>query len=175
MPAIPAVDPTAPPSALERLMRRFVMSGPGTSLAMTLSTRVDPPLLRATRGRISTGVGFPVVLLTVPGRKSGIERTVPLVYFTEGEEVILVASSFGRAKHPAWYLNLVAAGEAKLTAGGAVEVPHRVRETTGPERDRLFALAERLYAGYGLYKQRAGNRQIPVLALTPIDPNASAT
>lgn len=156
-------------------MRRLVMSGPGTALAMTVATRVDPVLLRATRGQFSTGVGFPVVLLTVPGRKSGIERTVPLVYFTAGEEVILVASSFGRPRHPAWYLNLIAAGEARLTTGGAVEVPHRVRETEGQERERLFALAERLYAGYGLYRERAGDRRIPVLALKPTEPAAGAT
>lgn len=168
MAAIPAVDPTTPPSTMERWMRRFVMSKAGTAFAMKVSTRVDPPLLKATRGRFSTGMGFPVVLLTVPGRKSGVERTVPLVYFTQGEEVILVASSFGRAKHPAWYLNLTAAGTAKLTAGGAIEVSHRVRETEGAERDRLFGLAERLYAGYGLYAERAGDREIPVLALTRI-------
>lgn len=167
MPEIPRVDPTEPPSALERGMRRFVMSGPGTWFAMKVSTRLDPLLLRATGGRISTGMGFPIVLLTAPGRKSGIERTVPLVYFTAGEEVILIASSFGRAKHPAWYLNLTHAGEGRLTAGGAIEVPHRVRETEGPERDRLFALAERLYAGYGLYAERTGGREIPVLALRP--------
>lgn len=141
------------------------MSDLGTGLAMTVSTRVDPLLLRLTRGRFSTGMGFPVVLLTVPGRKSGIERTVPLVYFTQGEEVILVASSFGRAKHPAWYLNLLAAGEATLTGGGRV-ARYRVRETEGAERDRLFGLAEQLYPGYGRYKERAGGRRIPVLALS---------
>jgi deazaflavin-dependent oxidoreductase (nitroreductase family) len=142
------------------------MSRPGTAFAMKVSTRIDPVLLKATGGRFSTGMGFPVVLLTVPGRKSGIERTVPLVYFTQGDEVILIASSFGRAKHPAWYLNLIAAGEAKLTGGG-VEATYRVRETEGAERDRLFALAEQLYAGYGLYRERAGDRVIPVLSLTP--------
>ena len=168
MTGIPAVDPTRPPSAIERAMRRFVMSKPGTAFAMKVSTRVDPPLLKLTGGRVSTGMGFPIVLLTVPGRKSGVERTVPLVYFTQGDDVILVASSFGRAKHPAWYLNLVAAGEAKLTGGG-LEVRYRVRETEGAERERLFALAEQLYAGYGLYKERAGDRVIPVLALSPAE------
>ncbi len=166
MARIPEVDPTRQPNAFERVMRRFVMSKAGTAFAMKFSTRVDPVLLKATRGRVSTGMGFPIVLLTVPGRKSGVERTVPLVYFTRGEEVILVASSFGRAKHPAWYLNLVAAGEAKLTGGG-VEARYGARETGGEERDRLFALAEELYAGYGLYEERAGDRVIPVLALSP--------
>lgn len=167
MARIPSVDPTERPNALERGMRRFVMTKAGTAFAMKVSARIDPFLLKATRGRFSTGMGFPIVLLTVPGRKSGVERTVPLVYFTEGEDVILVASSFGRAKHPAWYLNLVAAGEGTLTGGGVV-ARYRVRETAGTERERLFALAEQLYAGYGLYKQRAGDREIPVLALSQV-------
>ena len=147
-------------------MRRFVMSDLGTRLAMAISTRVDPVLLRISRGRISTGIAFPVVLLSVIGRRSGLRRTVPLVYFTEGESVILIASSFGRPRHPAWYLNIRANPEVTLTAGGVV-ASYVAREVAGPERDRLFALAERLYAGYGLYARRTGGRLIPVLVLAP--------
>lgn len=155
-------------------MRRFVMSDVGTWIAMKLSTRVDPPMLRLSRGRISTGVFFPVVLLTAKGRRSGRPRTVPLVYFTQGDEVILTASSFGRPKDPAWYLNVKANPEVELLAGG-VRRRYRARETSGEERDRLFALAERLYAGYGLYAKRTAGRTIPVLALSPVsDAGASA-
>jgi deazaflavin-dependent oxidoreductase (nitroreductase family) len=164
--AIPAVDPTSPPGPLERVMRRFVMSDAGTRLAMTMSARVDPVLLKMSRGRVSTGIAFPVVLLTVTGRRSGVERTVPLVYFTQGSDVVLVASSFGRSKHPAWYLNIKANPEVTLTSGGR-SGRYRAREAEGAERDRLFALAEQLYAGYGLYAARAG-RVIPVLVLSPL-------
>jgi deazaflavin-dependent oxidoreductase (nitroreductase family) len=164
---IPEVDPTAPPNLMERAMRRFVMSDVGTWIAMNFSTRVDPTMLRLTRGRFSTGVFFPVVLLTARGRKSGRPRTVPLVYFTQGDEVILTASTFGRARHPAWYLNVKANPEVELLGGGVLR-RYRARETSGEERERLFALAERLYAGYGLYATRTGGRTIPVLALSPV-------
>ncbi|MBA2522520.1 MAG: nitroreductase family deazaflavin-dependent oxidoreductase [Solirubrobacterales bacterium] len=107
---------------------------------------------------------FPLVLLRVRGRRSGELRIVPLVYYTDGDDVILVASSFGRAKHPAWYLNLVANPEVELTAGG-VTGRYRAREVEGAERDRLFALARQNYAGYGNYEVMAGERRIPVLAL----------
>ena len=167
MATIPEVDPTAPPSAMERAMRRFVMSRVGTWIAMTFSTRIDPPMLRLTRGRLSTGVFFPVVLLTARGRKSGEPRTVPLVYFTQNDEVILTASSFGRPKHPSWYLNVKANPEVELLGGG-VRRRYLARETSGEERERLFALAEHLYAGYGLYATRTGGRTIPVLALRPV-------
>lgn len=166
MAAIPAVDPTRPPGPLERVMRRIVMSKPGTALAMALSARVDPVLLKLSRGRVSTGVAFPVVLLTVTGRRSGVERTVPLVYFTQDSDVVLVASSFGRSKHPAWYLNIKANPEVTLTSGGR-SGRYRAREAEGADRVRLFGLAEQLYAGYGLYAERAG-RVIPVLVLTPL-------
>lgn len=142
------------------------MTAAGRWFGINVGARIDPWLLRVSGGRIATTSFFPLVLMTAPGRRSGVERTVPLVYFTDGEEVILTASSFGRERHPAWYYNAVAAGEVELFSRG-----HRghyaVRETEGDERDRLFALSAQLYAGYGLYEERASSRTIPVLALRP--------
>jgi len=146
-------------------MHRLGMSSAGRWLGMEVGARVDPVLLRLTRGRLATTSFFPLVLLTVPGRKSGEPRTVPLVYFTQGDEVILTASSFGRPKHPAWYHNVKAHPEVQLAAKGD-RLPYLARETEGEERDRLFELSKRLYAGYGIYERRAG-RTIPVLALRP--------
>jgi deazaflavin-dependent oxidoreductase (nitroreductase family) len=166
MAAIPPIDPGKPPTGFQRAMHRFGMSGAGRWFGIEVSSRIDPFLLRATGGRFSTTSFFPLVLMTVPGRKSGEPRTVPLVYFTHGDEVILTASSFGRAKHPAWYLNAVAAGRVELRAKGRAAT-YVVRETEGAERDRLFELSKNLYAGYGLYEERATNRTIPVLALRP--------
>ena len=166
MDAIPPVDPTRPPTGFQRLMHRAGMSNAGRWFGIEVSSRVDPFLLRVSGGRFSTTSFFPLVMMTAPGRKTGEPRTVPLVYFTRGDEVILTASSFGRAKHPAWYLNAVAAGRVELNAKGR-RATYLVRETEGAERDRLFALSKNLYAGYGLYEQRATERTIPVLALRP--------
>jgi len=147
-------------------MHRAGMSRAGRWFGIEVGSRVDPTLLRLTRGRLATTSFFPLVLMTVPGRRSGASRTVPLVYFTQGEEVILTASSFGRAKHPAWYLNVKAHPEVELSAKGR-RMPYVAREPEGEERDRLFALSKRLYQGYGLYEERARRRTIPVLALRP--------
>lgn len=166
MQGIPPIDPTQPPSRAKKLMHRAGMSKAGRWFGIEVGSRVDPTLLRLTRGRLATTSFFPLVLMTVPGRRSGTPRTVPLVYFTQSEEVILTASSFGRAKHPAWYLNAKAHPEVELAAKG-VELPYLAREAEGEERDRLFALSKRLYAGYGLYEERATQRTIPVLALRP--------
>jgi deazaflavin-dependent oxidoreductase (nitroreductase family) len=166
MAAIPPVDPTKPPTGFQRIMHKVGMSSAGRWFGIEVSSRIDPALLKATGGRISTTAFFPLVMMTVPGRRTGEPRTVPLVYFTQGDEVILTASSFGRAKHPAWYLNAVAAGRVELNARGR-SATYLVRETEGAERDRLFGLAKNLYAGYGLYEERATQRTIPVLALRP--------
>ncbi len=166
MQGIPPIDPTQPPSRAKKLMHRAGMSKAGRWFGIEVGSRVDPTLLRLTRGRLATTSFFPLVLMTVPGRRSGTPRTVPLVYFTQSEEVILTASSFGRAKHPAWYLNAKAHPEVELAAKG-IKLPYLAREAEGEERDRLFALSKRLYAGYGLYEERATQRTIPVLALRP--------
>jgi len=163
---IPPVDPTEQPSGLKKLVHRAGMSKAGRWFGIEVGSRVDPTLLRLTRGRFATTAFFPLVLLTVTGRKSGTPRTVPLVYFTQGDEVILTASSFGRAKHPAWYLNAKANPEVELAAKG-VKLPYLARDVEGEERERLFELSKSLYAGYDLYEQRATERTIPVLALRP--------
>jgi deazaflavin-dependent oxidoreductase (nitroreductase family) len=139
----------------------------GRSAGIHLAANLDPLLLRASGGRLATTAFFPVVNLIARGRKSGEERQTTLVYFTRGEEVILIASSFGREKNPAWYYNATANPEVELLVKGE-RLPYCVRETEGEEREHLLDLAEELYPGYGDYRRRtAGIRQIPVLALSP--------
>ena len=166
---IPRVDPDRPPSRLERLLTPFALSKAGTWYGIKVASRVDPKLMKLTRGRVNLGGGIlPTVLLTVRGRKSGVERTVPLVYFSEGDDdVILMASSFGRPKLPAWYHNVTANPEVTLAAGGVSE-RYRATEVEGAERDALYEKAKQLYAGYGIYEERtSGIRRVPVLRLTP--------
>ncbi|MDQ3721116.1 MAG: nitroreductase family deazaflavin-dependent oxidoreductase [Actinomycetota bacterium] len=166
MQGIPPVDPTHPPGSFTKAMHNLGMTRAGRWFGIEVGSRVDPGLLRLTRGRVATTSFFPLVLMTVPGRRTGTPRTVPLVYFTQGDEVILTASSFGRPTHPAWYLNVKSHPEVELSAKGATR-PYVAREADGEERDRLFALSKRLYAGYGLYEGLARGRTIPVLALRP--------
>jgi len=146
----------------------FAMSKAGTWYGINVGSRIDPKLLKLTRGRVKLGSAtMPTLLLSVRGRKSGVERQVPLVYFSDGDDVILMASSFGRPKFPAWYHNLKANPDVTLTAGGVSE-RYRATEVEGPERDRLYERAKRLYEGYGIYEQKtAGIRKVPVVRLKP--------
>ena len=151
------------------MLTAFGMSNAGNWYGIKLAARVDPKLMKLTGGRANLlGNLLPTLLLTVRGRKSGAERTVPLVYFSDGDDVILMASSFGRPKFPAWYHNIKASPEVTLTAGGVSE-RYRATEVEGPERDALYEKAKGVYAGYGLYEERtAGVRRVPVLRLSPI-------
>ena len=163
---IPPNDPGAPRSRFYRATAWFTGTRPGRWLAMELAARVDPWLLRRTDGRWSTTPHIKQVLLTVPGRKSGELRTTPLLYFTQGDDVVLIASSFGRDKHPAWYLNLKAAGEATLTSKGHTARYRAAEVADDAERERLLGLAAEMFVAYGGYVQRT-TRRIPVMRLSP--------
>jgi deazaflavin-dependent oxidoreductase (nitroreductase family) len=106
------------------------------------------------------------VLLTHTGARSGTRRTTPLIYFTDRDRVILIASNYGSTCHPAWYHNVKANPEVTLSAWG-FEGPFVGAEVTGADRDRLWALATSWLAGYEQYQRSAGGRQIPLLAFTP--------
>jgi deazaflavin-dependent oxidoreductase (nitroreductase family) len=158
------------------MLMPFALSKAGLWYGINVAARVDPALMRLTRGRVNLGGNvLPTLLLTVPGRKSGVERTVPLVYFSDGGDVILMASSFGRPKLPAWYHNVMASREVTLTAGGVSE-RYRAAEVEGTERDALYAKAKQVYEGYGVYEDKtSGIRRVPVLRLTQVTKPSAAT
>jgi deazaflavin-dependent oxidoreductase (nitroreductase family) len=172
MSQMPAVDPTHSPSWFKRLMTSIALSGPGTWFYINVASRVDPWLIRVTRGHIDSALGVvPIVLLTSRGARSGLDRTVPLLYFTDGDDVVLMASSFGRARYPAWYHNLKANPEVSLYRRGH-NGSYVAREVENTERDSLYDRATQLYAGYRLYEGRvAGVRRVPVLRLSPASRN----
>jgi len=169
VPGIPAVDPQQPRPRLAELATRVALTKPGTWFYSQVAARIDTWLVRASGGRLNSAAGlFPIVLLSARGARSGIERTVPLVYFTDGEDVILMASSFGRPRYPAWYHNIKANPEVRLEAMGSSGRFTAV-ETEGEDRRRLYDLAKRIYRGYGTYEERTeGIRHVPVMRLTPL-------
>ena len=121
---------------------------------------------RMTGGRLGGRVqGAPILLLTHIGRKSGQLRTTPLIYGTDGDSLVIVASSAGSAGHPAWYLNILEDPEVEVDVGKHTSVRH-VRVAEGEERKRLFEMMNGVYEHYDLYQERAeGEREIPVIVL----------
>jgi F420H(2)-dependent quinone reductase len=133
---------------------------------LKLFSRIHVFLYKASRGRIGGRFkAAPVLLLTTKGRKSGKQRTTPLLYGEHGGRYVIVASVGGAPKHPAWYRNLSGDPHATIQVGGREIGVHA--ETAAPdERAHLWALMTRLYPGYDEYKAKT-TREIPVVVLTP--------
>ncbi len=109
--------------------------------------------------------GAPVCLLTTTGRRSGRRRTVPLLFLSEGDDLIVVASQGGAPRHPGWYLNLRANREAEVELGRR-RVAVEARDLDGAERDRLWPRLVAMYPPYEAYRQRT-TRVIPLVRLRP--------
>ncbi len=141
----------------------------GLDIWRKVAAPIEAPLMKATRGRIRLNLAVPIVVLTSTAHAAASGATIPLAYFTDGDDVILIASNYGRQRHPAWYHNLCANPKCELHIGP--RGGHFVaREADGPDRDRLYALAvERLNRVWEVEEQRSGARTIPVMRLTPAD------
>lgn len=155
-------------SLYRRMVEACFSSKLGAWIALNIASRVDPFLLRATHGRISSGnlFGYPALLLTTIGAKTGLSRPVAAIFFHDEGRIVIVASRGGTDRCPNWYHNLKANPVSAVLLYG-YSGTYIAREVTGEERERLWAKACDHYAGYAAYQKRVGDRQIPVLVLTP--------
>jgi deazaflavin-dependent oxidoreductase (nitroreductase family) len=127
--------------------------------------KVDPVLMRLSGGRLDTGLVIPTALLQTRGARTGHARCNPVIYFHDGDRVTIVASKLGAPEHPAWFHNVRANPDVLL--GGH---PFRAEVVEDPaERERLWALADRVFAPFADYRERAGRsgRTIPIVQLVP--------
>jgi len=159
-------DPATQQMPFKALLDRVFQTRWGTWVAINIGQRLDPYLMRATRGRVRISFTAPTILLTHAGARTGKRRTTPLLYFTDGANVVLIASKGGAPQHPAWYHNLKVHPEVEASTDGRPE-RYVAREAEGAERERLWKLAKKLYSGYEDYQARAINRRIPVIVLEP--------
>jgi len=164
--SVPAVSPGR--SVAHRVVSRVFLSPLGTRFGRDIASRLDPTLIRLTRGRVSSVWPFPSVVLTHVGAKSSRTRTSALVYFTDRGRVILIASNFGESRNPAWYHN-VKANPTVTLYGRGIRGHFVAEEIHGAERDRLFQRAKDAPAPYGQHEQVAAakSRYIPVIGFTP--------
>ncbi len=111
--------------------------------------------------------GYPIVVITSRGAKSGLLRKNPVMRVERDGTYIAIASSGGDDEHPVWYFNFVAHPEVDLQ-DGAVRKTYRAELTTGAERAELWQYAVDTWPTYATYQQKT-EREIPVFKLTPID------
>mgnify|MGYP001175621895 CR=1 FL=1 len=124
-------------------------------------------------GRIGGKMGkTPVLLLTTTGRKTGKQRTLPLVYIMDGSAYVVTASAGGADKHPGWFFNIRSNPQAVIQVRDKrINV---TAEIAGPEKKpelwaRLVAVAPN-FAGY----QKRTSREIPMVILHPVEERLSA-
>lgn len=156
-------------NAIQRALRRFAASGPGSWLFARVMHHIDRPVHRLSKGRFtfaSLVSGLPVVMLTTTGAKSGQPRTVPLVGIPAQSDLAIIASNFGQYRHPAWYHNLRAHPEAEIVVQGQRRRV-RAREADGERREQIWQEGLRVYPGFGQYERRASHRRISVFVLEP--------
>lgn len=113
--------------------------------------------------------GWPTLLLTTRGRKSGKLRRTALIYGRDGERYLLVASNGGASEHPLWYLNLSEDPNVELQVG-ADKFAARARTATPKEKPRLWKIMSKIYPQYDKYQAKA-NREIPLVIVEPVEEN----
>jgi deazaflavin-dependent oxidoreductase (nitroreductase family) len=128
-------------------------------------------LFRATGGKIGSSMfGGRVLLLTTRGGKSGKERTVPVMYFDDGQTRVVIASAGGSPTHPAWYKNLNRNGAVTVEVKGR-RYPARAETVTGSERARIWNKVVAEQPRFAEYSEKTKGREIPVVVLNEIDPD----
>lgn len=129
--------------------------------------RIGVWLYRTLDGRFSSGSKkVQVLLVTVPGRRSGLPRSTCVRYLDTGAGLVVWGTGSGSVRDPDWFRNLRAADLADVQVGDR-HLRMRPRELLGAERDATWEeliLAEA--PEVQKYAHRAG-RRIPVAVLTP--------
>jgi deazaflavin-dependent oxidoreductase (nitroreductase family) len=135
------------------------------TVARTVNT-ANIALYRRSKGRVGGTVkGHPVLLLTVPGRKTGKPRTVPVLYLDHDGGYLIAGTAGGLKAEPQWMRNLKAADRAHIQIGDE-DVDVNVRIADDAERDRLWrdvVLARAPF--FAKYEEKSG-RVIPIAVLT---------
>jgi deazaflavin-dependent oxidoreductase (nitroreductase family) len=130
-------------------------------------TRADRRLHGLSKGRFSllAMAGLPSLRLTTTGRKSGLPRSVHLLFLPRGDEFVLTGSNWGRAVDPGWAFNLRANPAATVAVRGR-EVAVSARQLEGAEYADVWRALLEFWPGYAM-EQAAARRELPIFVLTP--------
>ena len=109
-------------------------------------------------------MGWPTLLLTTRGRRSGKLRRTPLIYGQDGDRYLLVASNAGSAHHPAWYLNVTAHPEVTVQVR-ADTFTARARTASAEERRLLWPTMAAVFPRYDTYQAQT-DRELPLVILS---------
>lgn len=131
--------------------------------------RLHTSLFKLLRGRFvdQVGLGRKVLLLTTTGRKTGLQRTTPVVYMPSGDALIIYPSNGGKESPPSWWLNLQSDPAAAIQIGAQSE-PVRARQASDSEYASLWPQAAEYNPHWRQY-ERTVQRRIPLVVLERVD------
>ncbi|MCP9273966.1 nitroreductase family deazaflavin-dependent oxidoreductase [Mycolicibacterium arenosum] len=108
--------------------------------------------------------GFPLLILTSTGAKSGTQRENLIGYFDIDGKVYVVGSAAGRDASPGWVFNLRSQPAVQVEIGADPKRDVVARELPRDERDLVYAQIVERAPGFGEYEKRT-DRVIPVFEL----------
>ena len=120
-----------------------------------------------TRANTLRDTGWPVIIVTMRGHRSGKVRKIAVMRVEHGGEYGIVASKGGTPENPEWYHNLVASPTEVMIQDGPAPFDVQVRELSGSEREEWWARAVEAYPEYATYQTRT-SRVIPIFLATPV-------
>ncbi len=133
---------------------------------------IDKVLYSRSGGRVSlTHAGnrpgaLQTLLLTTTGRKSRQPRTTPVLYLDDGDRLVIVASNFGRERHPAWSANLLADPNATIQVRSRRSAV-RARPASEEEQAALWPRLLDVYPTWEAYRH-ATDRSFRAFFLEPV-------
>ncbi len=137
----------------------------GSWLVKHVASPLDPKIFAATNGRFTlTGKPtLPMLTLTVVGRRSNTPRSVQLAYHATGDEMLVVASAMGQARHPGWRYNLEANPDVHVQTRGERFAAH-ARLLSDAEKEAVWPGIRHTIPQMATYETRT-DRNICVFAL----------
>jgi F420H(2)-dependent quinone reductase len=144
------------------LVNRIGATRPGTWAIGHIVSPLQRRLLVASRGRVSLTGKRPVLLLTMTGRRSGRQRTVPLFFMRDRDDLVVCNVRPPSERPNPWPLNVRANPHVSVRIRGVTE--ERVaREARGREVEKYWPLLVKTWPAYERFFAATHERAIFVL------------
>ena len=130
---------------------------------MKVYTKLNVFVFKQSKGKLWKHFpgGYPICLVGMKGKKSGLRREIPLIHLPKGDVKYLVASQGGMNKHPIWYHNIMAHPDIDIMVNGEKK-HYQVTQLTEEQKADIWPYLLTLYPDFDEYQART-DRAIPVL------------
>ena len=107
---------------------------------------------------------YPIMILSVKGRKTGKTRNIPLIKVMKDEQPILVASMGGMPMNPTWYYNVASDNKVTIQIGKEKKY-YLAKQVDEIVKNELWPIICSFYPDYKIYQDKTA-RNIPVFLCT---------